>query len=568
MTRIDILLTSLAMNLLALAMPLMILQVYDRVIPENSLNTFAILMLGIAAAGLLDYTLRELRNRVTSWSAARFEHGMGVEAVERVLRSSVTDVEKVPTSEQLERLAAIDSLREHQSGQGLAALSDVPFAVIFLGLIWVIGKELVFAPMVLAGAATVFAFIIGWRLTSAIRVRNSCDDARYDFLFKALSGIHTIKGLGLEAQMIRSYEALTAPLARAVEKVAFLSSVGQSLTLTISNLAMVATAIWGSILVVEGQVSGGTLIACILLAGRAIQPFMRLISVWVQTRTVKVARRRLEALLKLPEEQSRFHAIPPESPFYGVEDSTLRLEDVTVHLGHPDYPVLSDVSFTLPKGAFVSVSGPVGGGKTALLDLLAGLLPPDAGQFKYNGETVSNIGIETYRHRVGYAKQTPFLFKGTIEDNLTLFGDRYSLQQALDLARRIGLDETLAIMPKGLATRIGDTASEILPASVQQQIALVRVLNQKPEILLLDEANSAFDMETDALFRELIREMKGETTIVMVTSRPSLIKMADFKLHVTRGRVSIEAGDWKRTVPTNAAATIPETEAQPGEGGQ
>lgn len=541
-TRLDVFLLSVAVNILSLTLPLVILQVYDRIIPEEAFTTFSILMAGVAIAVLFDYGLRETRNRIMAWAAARFEHRAGVVAVDRILSADITELDRDPPSVQLERLSAIDTMREYQSGQILVTFADLPFVAVFLALIWLIAGNVVFAPMALAAGALIAVLLLGALLSRAIRRRAELDDQRYDFAFKVLSGIHTVKGLGLEAQMTRRYEALMAPLAKAVEKVAFLSFLGQTISPTFSNLAMLATAAYGSLLVVAGDITGGTLIACILLAGRALQPLSRLISLWVQSRTLRLARERLNSILHLTDEAKAFSA-PSMPTRTGGDDrasaNSILLDGVTVHRGRPDHPVLDNVDLVIPKGAFVAVSGPVGGGKTAFLDLLAGLVSPDEGAYRYHGQSLGEIGIDAYRRRVGYARQNALLFKGTIRDNLTMFGDRDDFTRALDIARAIGLDEAIAMMPKGLGTSIGDTASDVLPASVQQQISLVRVLTRAPELLLLDEANSAFDLETDRLFREMLAAMRGSVTIVMNTSRPSLIALADITLEISHGRVEV-----------------------------
>lgn len=533
--RFDVVFTSVGINLLSLALPLVILQVYDRVVPEDSMETFAVLIVGILVVALIDFLLRHVRNHITAWSAARFEHATGQRAVDRLLGADIDSFEDTAASVHLDRLAAIEPLREFHSGQGLITIADIPFAIIFIALIWLIGGDLVFASLLVAAGAAIFAIVLGGRLDRAIRIRAGLDDERYNFIFQTLAGIHTIKGLGMEAQFLRQYERMMGPLAQAVERVAFLSSLGQSMTVTLSNLAMVATGALGSLLVVEGTISGGALIACVLLAGRAIQPLMRLVGLWVQTRSLRLAEERLDGLMSLPQE--RDHAIDSNRAPDQVGD--IRLQDATVIRGSADFPVLSNVTLDIPKGSFVAVQGPVGGGKSALLDLLAGFIRVDSGRFTVNGVSADMIDPAKLRRRIGYAKQEVFLFRGTIQDNLTLFGDRRHLAKALEMAQRIGLDEVLALMPNGLATEVGDTASEILPGSVQQQISLVRTLAREPELLLLDEANSAFDMETDRLFRTLLESLKGKTTIVMITSRPSLIRLADLVVEVNQGRLRV-----------------------------
>ncbi len=533
--RYDVLLASMGINILTLALPIVILQAYDRIIPEESLQTFAALMVGIVLVIIADAFLRGVRNRITNWSGARFEHATARRAIDKLIDAEIDSFEKYPASEHLDRLAAIEPMRDFHSGQGLIALSDLPFVLVFLGLIYAIGGDLVYAPLALAAAAALFAVWIGARLNIAIRERAALDDARYNFVFQVLNGVHTVKGLGMEAQMTRRYQAILGPVAAAVERVAFLSTLGQSMTVTLSNLAMVATAAFGSLMVIEGAMTGGGLVACILLSGRAVQPLMRMIGVWVQSRNLELAEERLDALMTMPAERDR--VMGEGAPLERIGE--IKLKNVTVVRGAADYPVLSDISMTIPPGAFVALTGPVGGGKSTFLDLMCGFVTPDLGRLTFDGKDAKQIDPTALRSHVGYAKQEAVLYRGDIADNLSFFRGRADLAAALEVAHKLGLDAVIARLPKGLRTPVGDTASDVLPGSVQQQISLCRVLASKPDLLLLDEANAAFDLITDRRFRDLIQSLRGQVTTVVITSRPSLVAAADLVVTLDRGVATV-----------------------------
>ncbi len=533
--RYDVLLASMGINILTLALPIVILQAYDRIIPEESLQTFAALMVGIVLVIIADAFLRGVRNRITNWSGARFEHATARRAIDKLIDAEIDAFEKYPASEHLDRLAAIEPMRDFHSGQGLIALSDLPFVVVFLGLIYAIGGDLVYAPLALAAAAALFAVWLGARLNIAIRERAALDDARYNFVFQVLNGVHTVKGLGMEAQMTRRYQAILGSVAAAVERVAFLSTLGQSMTVTLSNLAMVATAAFGSLMVIEGAMTGGGLVACILLSGRAVQPLMRMIGVWVQSRNLELAEERLDALMTMPAERDR--VMGEGAPLERIGE--IKLKNVTVVRGAADYPVLSDISMTIPPGAFVALTGPVGGGKSTFLDLMCGFVTPDLGRLTFDGKDAKQVDPTALRRHVGYAKQEAVLYRGDIADNLSFFRGRADLAAALEVAHKLGLDAVIARLPKGLRTPVGDTASDVLPGSVQQQISLCRVLASKPDLLLLDEANAAFDLITDRRFRDLIQSLRGEVTTIVITSRPSLLAVADLVVTLDRGAATV-----------------------------
>ncbi len=531
--RLDILTASLCLNLLTLALPIVILQVYDKIIPNEATSTFGFLVVGLCAVVVLDFVLRSIRSYITNWESARFEHAISRRAVEQLMFADIQAFEKSPPGTHMDRVAAIEQLRDFHSGQGLIAVSELPFVAVFLGVIYLISPEIVIAPLAVVGVAALFAAGLGMALEHVVRERSDLDDRRYNFVFQVLNGIHTVKGLGLEAQMVRRYEALLRPLATAVQKEAFLSTAGRTLGPVFSMLAMFSVAAFGSQKVIAGELTSGSLVACTLLAGRAVQPLIRMIGVWVQSQNLKLAEERLDELLSLRQEQPEWNTGRKTLEFLGG----VQLDHVTVHRGRPEWPLLSDVNLQIFPGEIVAVTGPLGGGKSAFLELLAGFVRPDAGTMLVDSVDSREIDFASLRKRIGYAGQRGILYRGTILDNLTKFQGRDRLSKALDIANAIGLDKELAQMPKGLRTMVGDSASESLSGSVQQMITLVRAFSDEPRLILLDEANSALDMEADTKLRHLIEKQRGVATVVMVTSRPSLIRIADKVLKVERGNV-------------------------------
>lgn len=549
LNRYDVLLTSLALNALTLALPLVILQVYDRIIPGEATDTFAFLVAGLALVVILEVILRSVRGYIISWAAARFEHATLRRAVNRLLATEIDAFENVPAGTHLDRIAAIEPLRDFHSGNGLLAIADLPFVFIFFGLIAIIGGPLVFAPIAVVFLAAIFALFIGAGLDRAVRQRAELDDQRYNFIFQILSGIHSVKGLGLEAQIVRRYQSYLRPLTAAVQKVAWLTALGGSLGAPFGNLAMFSVAALGSVAVVNGTMTGGTLIAATLLAGRAVQPLIRMIGVWIQARHLKLSEERLDALMTLPQEYR------PEKSDIAAPDLTksIRLEDVTVRRGGQGTAALSNLSLEISAGSIVAVTGAAGSGQSILLDLLAGLVRPDEGRYMIDGMHSDRIDMPAFRQKIGYARQSAVLFQGTILDNLTKFQGRKVLPPILRVAHELGLDTVIARLPNGLQTSVGDSASDSLAGSVKQLIGLVRALGNAPRLLLFDEANSALDLEVDLKLQKFLKSLRGQTTTIFVTSRPSLIQMSDMIIQMDQGRIV----DIKHQVRADGTGELP-----------
>ncbi|NVJ90763.1 MAG: ATP-binding cassette domain-containing protein [Methylocystaceae bacterium] len=523
----------MGLNILTLALPLVVLQVYDRIIPSHSTDTFTFMVLGLITVVLLDGALRALRTYVTTWAGTRFEHAASVRACDTFLGSEIQDFETTPPGVQMERFSAIEALRDHQSGQGLVSFTELPFAFLFVALIALIGGPLVYAPIGVCVMAAVFAIWLGMKLDKIIRLRNQRDDDRYNFIFQVLNGIHSVKGLGMEALMCRHYQHLHAPVAEIMEKLVFYSSLGQSVGAILSNFAMVSVALLGSIFVINGELTGGSLMACTLLGGRAIQPLIRMIGVWVQYRSLKMSNERLNALGAIRQENNSEQNIANTGEITGE----ITFENASIYQSNTGYPIFKKLNLHINAGEIVAVLGQVGGGKSALLETIAGFIPVTFGKLMFDGVDARRLSYRKLRENMGYVKQNAPLFKGTLRENLTKFRNREHLPAALEIADKLGLSEIIAAMPKGLETPVGESAAEGLSGSVQQLVSLTLSFADHPKILLLDEANTALDGDADRRLREYLETLKGKTTVLMITERPSMIKIADRVIDASHGVV-------------------------------
>lgn len=560
-SRMDVVLASFALNVLTLALPLVVLQVYDRIIPSQSTDTFTFMVLGLITVVFLDGALRYLRTYVTTWAGTRFEHAASVRACDQFLGAEVQDFETTPPGVQMERYSAIEALREHQSGQGLVSYAELPFAFLFVGLIALIGGPLVYAPIAVCVVAAIFAIWLGMCLDRIVRERNELDDDRYNFIFQVLNGIHSVKGLGMEALMCRHYQHLHAPVSYVMEKLVFYSALGQSVGAILSNFAMVSVALLGSVYVINGDLTGGSLMACTLLGGRAIQPLIRMIGVWVQYRSLKLSNERLNALGAIRQENNSPENIANTPEITG----DIRFEKATIYQSNTGFPIFKDLDLHFKAGEIIAILGQVGGGKSALLETIAGFIPVTEGSMKFDGVDSRDLSYRKLRQQMGYVRQNAPLFRGTLRENLTKFRNREHLPAALEIADKLGLSEIIAAMPKGLETPVGESASEGLSGSVQQMVSLTLTFADKPKILLLDEANTALDGDADRRLREYLETLKGQSTVLMITERPSLINIADRVLDASHGVVKqIEwegFGPAKPKAPEPAPAPQQQTEA-------
>jgi len=521
----DLVLASIFINLLGLALPLTLLQVYDRIIPADAAGTLSLLVIGVAIALMLEALLRLGRSYVSGWMGARFEHLAGCKAMEKLLRSPIVDYEREGAGVHLERMTSLTVLKEFYAGQAVLAVCDLPFAIIYLGAVFYLADYLVLVPIVLIIAFFIVAAIVGKHLKKALEGRMMADDRRYNFIIEVLGGIHTIKGLAMEEQMMRRYERLQETCASSERTVTLNSNAAQSTGSVFSQITMFAVVGFGATYVIDGMLTVGGLAACTMLSGRAMQPLQRAVGIWTRFQSIALARDRLGKLMGMTFESD--DDLPNIPPIKGE----IELRNVSYFYGKDrdgvDMPwVFQDVSLHIEPGEAIGIRGENASGKSTLLLMMNGVIHPTSGSVLIDGQPIGNYNPTSARQVIAVLPQNATMFNGTILENLTMFR-RDKEPEAYDMARLLGLDYVVAHMPMGYETKVGDGAGENLPRGIKQRVAIARALVNKPKILLFDEANTAMDSKGDAMLKGLLERLKGKVTIVIVSSRPSLLSIAD-----------------------------------------
>ncbi|GAA0590674.1 peptidase domain-containing ABC transporter [Caenispirillum bisanense] len=520
------------LNLLGLVLPLSLLQVYDRIIPNSSTGTLMLLVIGILVALVLEVVLRGARTAITGWLAARFEHNAGQAAFNRVLEAPVHEVERQGAGGLLERMSAIYALKDHYADQGIAVFLDLPFVLLFLGLIWLLGGDLVWVP---TAVLALFGLVMLWHgraLRRAIKTYNEVRDRRLSFNIEVLSGIHAVKSLAMEGQMTQRYVRLQEAVARADHDVVLRNASAQTLGNMFSQMVMVATVALGSVYVVNNMMTVGGLAACTLLAGRAVQPVQRAVAMWTRMQTVSLARERASGLFTLPTRSV------PKAPHVGPMVGALEMRDVGFSYGKDAPPVFEGLSLTVEPGECIGITGTNGCGKSSLLRLMAGVMTPTAGEVRIDGVPLSQWAPEALeRGGIGLLPSEAFLFRGSLLDNLTMFR-RDLRERALQAASDLGLDDVVATFPNGYLTTIAGGAADAMPRGIRQRIAIARVLALDPQVILFDEANTAMDGPGDEALRAHLESLKGSRTLILVTLRPSLLKLADRRFEIVGNRLA------------------------------
>lgn len=522
-----LILCSVLLNLLGVALPIFTLQVYDRVLPNAAQDTLLLLTVLLFTVLIGESLMRGIRTALTSWAGARYEHGAGCAGIERLLAADYKAAGADTAGTHLERLGAIDRLREFYANQGAIILIDLPFALLFTLIIWAVAGPLAWMTVAVFIGFGLVAAIVGRVLHRAVDDRAESDKRRTSFMIEVLSSITTIKALTMEPLMMRRYERLLDGASTAAFRVTYLSALSQALGSFFSNLAIVVVMVYGSLLVIDSQMTVGQLACSSLLAGRVMQPLLRAMGIWSNFQSVRLAEEQIAKLQAMPQEPGglkRGAGI--------VKAGRIDLRDVSLDDGN-GRPLLDHVTLSISAGETIGIVGADTSDRNAILLLIAGLLRPTGGEILYDGTALQSADARPGPDEIGLLPRNATVFQGSLLDNLTMFRRGAAADTALRLAERLGLDGFIATLANGYETQVNGGQTETLPGGVRQRIAIIRALVEQPRIILFDEANNGLDRNSNEQLLALLSELKGSSTIVLVSYQPSMLRLADrmFELH-------------------------------------
>ena len=516
----------LIVHALSLVLPLVILQVYDRVIPNASTETMLALFLIVLAAILIDSTLKICRAYIDSVNSAQFAHNISVDAISRILHSPDANVFDEPAQRTSERLEKISKLGGVLGSNSQQVMIDLPFSLLFLLAIGFIGGWIVLVPISLAVVFGVMTYWHGKQLERIIQGKDEQDRRIFDFIAEILEGISTIKGLSSEPMMLRRFERLEKGSARWTFDLITASDRAQVMASTLGNLTIAAVVSVGALMAINGYMTIGTIAACSMLAGRALQPAMRVAGTWNELQRVKLTMNEAKSVVALPAPDYT----PPEN--VAVEPPAVLLSGIVPNRREvaQDY---KRITFAISPGELVCVSGPDGAGKSTIARMIAGLEAPDRGEVRIDGVPAMEYR-DTLVNSIGYVSPDTEVFKGSILDNLTVFGTACDHDSAIATSRLLGLDDHINRLPAGYQTKVGASATESMAKGFIQRILVGRAMAQWPGLLILDEADTFLDDTAHSKFREFLLDLKGTVTTILTTDRDELQSIADVTLHLDR----------------------------------
>ncbi|MEM1200002.1 MAG: ABC transporter transmembrane domain-containing protein [Pseudomonadota bacterium] len=529
---LSIIVGSVLINLLALATPLVILQVYDRIIPNQALHTFTLLILGLLGALILEAIMRTARSWLTGWAAAKYEVRAAEAHMRKILDAPSSIVQSERSSIHVHRLNAIDTLRQFYGGQSRLLLIDLPFVLLFAGLVYLIAGPLLFVPLILIGAFGALTIRHGALLRDLLIQRSGHDIERHGFVLDALSSMSGVKANVSEGLFQRTHDKFCKRGSELNYGTVVLAAEAHSLSSVFANAAIVVMVSFGAFHVLSGQLSIGALAAVTLLTGRSMQPLVRALGLWSQIQNLQIARGLQSDLMEMRDDEAEI-GIGTAAPFSGevvVRGVSHRPESESGHQ-------LDLINLTAKANKLTVIKPVDGGGVRELAALLCGEIQPVEGQIEFDGQVAAEIGAMAIRKQVACVSDQPTLFDGTLLQNITMFRRGRALDDALEAAQMIGLEDQVNLMPEGYGTRMIKGSSSFLPSGLLQQLMLARALARRPKLLVLINPLQRLDRVAEQTVLEAFRTVLSDTTIVAFTHHPGMVQMADHVYELTGGKL-------------------------------
>jgi PrtD family type I secretion system ABC transporter len=515
---------SFFVNLLLLAPALFMLQVFDRVLTSQSQETLIVLLLGVAVALGLMAMLDYLRGRLQGVAGNLIAEQLSPTVAKLMLVHTARRAERSPS----EGLRDVAGLRNLFSAQGLLALFDMPWAFVYVAVIWLAHPLLGMA----AAAASVLMLalaVVNDRVTRRdIEALQKEASRATRYLEASIQNAELAQSLGMGDALIARWRQLNAGATALQGPTARKSVAMAALTRTTRQAVQVLLQALGAYLVITGEGTPGILVACTILLGRALAPVEQVVGSWRVLAEGRLAYSRLSELLGPAERQ-------PERMTLPVPSGRLHAQGIVFRPQQSERMILAGVSLSLEPGESLAITGPSGAGKSTLVRLLTGLWKPNAGTVRLDHVDLAQWPREALGPWLGYVPQDVELFAGTVAENIARLGE-VDAHKTVQAAQRAGVHELILALPEGYDTVV-DTLGMMLSPGQRQRIALARALYGDPKLLVLDEPNSNLDGAGELALAEALKALRGQVTVIVVTHRSTLVQHMDKLLVLEAGRV-------------------------------
>lgn len=519
-----VVLASIGANTLSLVVPMSMIHLYDRILPNESYETLAVLGVLVCVAIVAEIVLRTARRIILERAGEIFELSTYPALFDCLVNADPSGADSLGAGRLHASVGAVDRLRRLHTGETAFAILDLPFACLFLAVIAVISP---LAGTIVTGILLLTFLVLRSARRHSLRLqedKRESEQRRYNFLIEVLDRIDVIKAMQIENPMRRRYERLMGGAAATEADTAKISQFSQGFTATVGAFSPVVIACLGAMLVIDEQITVGALAAIILLTGRIIQPALRVEAFLAGLSLTKLERREMENLLSLPYTRTGERALK------GIDE--IEFEDVS-SMEEDERPfAFQNINLRLRRGDCVAVTGPTRASSSAFLRLFLGESELH-GVVRINGQSYTKYASHDRLRHIRYLDRDQPLLNGTLLDNFTKFQRHEHHDDAIALANRLGLGRWLAQTSEGFDLRVGGSRGVGLSGSMLDVASFVSRLVDEPDVLLFDRANASLDLDADQRLLNYLTEQRSSRITLICSDRPSYQALADWTLDIT-----------------------------------
>ncbi len=527
----DALLASLLINLLGLMVPLFVMQTYDRVVPNQATSTLWVLAIGLLIGTLFELVLRVVRAHLLDQAGKKTDMILSATLFERITGMSMK-ARPATIGGFAQSIHDFQGLREFLTAVTLTSVIDLPFVVLMLAVIGLLGGWLVMIPLIAFPVTIVFALLIQVRLRDTVQKSLSLGAVRQALLIETLGGLETLKACGAESERQYQWESTHGALTKLDVHARKLSALATNGTLFIQQFCGMATIVAGVYSIIAGNLSVGALVASYMLGSRVLAPLGQIAGLITRYQQAQLTMRSTDALMALPQERRADQQPLEQTRLHGA----LEVSRVTFRYAGQNAPALNNVSFSVKPGERIGIIGRSGSGKSTLARLIMGFYEPDEGQILLDNLDLRQLDIADLRQQLGYVAHDLPLLAGSLRDNLTL-GARYvSDARMLEVAEMTGVSELARQHPRGFDRPVGERG-QLLSGGQRQAVLLARAMLLEPPIVLLDEPTSHMDNSSEEQLRLRLHTWVEGKTLLLVTHRTSMLSLVDRLLVLDNGKI-------------------------------
>ncbi|MFA5631115.1 MAG: type I secretion system permease/ATPase [Porticoccaceae bacterium] len=527
----DVLIASFFINLFALAQPLFVMNVYDRVVPNNAVETLWALAIGVLIVYLFDMVLKTLRSYFVEMAAKRSDVILSSMLFEKVMGLKM-QFRPGSVGAFTNRLQDFESIRGFITSSCILTIVDLPFMVIFLVLIGWLAGWLVAVPILAIPVAVFLGFRAQRRLRPITEKIMAAATKKNATLVESVMALETIKFLGAEGRTQRDWEQAVGYTAQWGLQGRRISNSTLYGVQWLQQITMVLMVVWGAYMIGDQALTMGGLIACVMLHGRVMAPLGQVASLITNYDHAQVSLNSLTEIMNFPSEREQGKRYLHKLDFKGDID----IKQVAFTYGEQSPAVLDGVSFAIRAGEKVGIIGRLGSGKSTLARLMLRLYDPQQGTILLDGIDLQQLDPADLRAKVGYVAQDVMLFQGTLRDNITLGLDGVSDEALIASAQQAGIMDMVNEHPLGFNMPVGERG-DTLSGGQRQAVSLARAFLREPPILILDEPTSAMDQGSEARVRQQLQGFASDKTLLLITHKMSMLELVDRLIVMDRGQV-------------------------------